>query len=85
MDARLCSLVIQSLTRVPVQAMWTVARWYTQFGLMAGTVFREVLRDLQVEGLDEEAALVRGISRKSLFFFSNFPGFSAWMRRKQLL
>ncbi len=40
--------------------MWTVARWYTQFGLMAGTVFREVLRDLEVEGLEEEAAFVRG-------------------------
>lgn len=40
--------------------MWSVAKWYTQFGLMAGTVFREVLRDLELEGLHEDAAVVRG-------------------------
>ena len=40
--------------------MWSVAKRYTQFGLMAGTVFREVLRDLELEGLHEDAAVVRG-------------------------
>ncbi len=40
--------------------MWSVAKWYTQFGLMAGSVFREVLRDLELEGLHEDAAMVRG-------------------------
>lgn len=44
------------------QAMWSVARWYTQFGLMAGWVFREVLHDLELEGLHDEAASVRGSS-----------------------
>lgn len=40
--------------------MWSVAKWYTQFGLMAGSVFRDVLRDLELEGLHEHAAMVRG-------------------------
>ncbi|EIE25381.1 hypothetical protein COCSUDRAFT_61600 [Coccomyxa subellipsoidea C-169] len=44
-----------------IKGMWTVAKWYTQFGLMAGTVFREVLRDLELEGLHEDAAMVRDI------------------------
>ena len=44
------------------QAMWQVAQWYTQFGLMAGTVFREVLRDAQLEGMHAEAAAIRGQS-----------------------
>ena len=47
--------------------MWSVAKWYTQFGLMAGTVFREVLRDLELEGLQEEATLVRGEQPATLY------------------
>lgn len=46
--------------------MWAVARWYTQFGLMAGTVFREVLDDLRREGLAEEAGAVRGVRGQAL-------------------
>lgn len=42
------------------QAMWELARWYTQFGLMAGTVFREVLADLRAEQLHDEADAVQG-------------------------
>lgn len=42
--------------------MWKVAKWYTQFGLMAGTVFRDVLIDLEREGLKTEATAVRGES-----------------------
>ena len=40
--------------------MWNVSRWYSQMGLMVGSVFRELLRDL----IDEEhplAPAVRGI------------------------
>ncbi|CAL8460615.1 g144 [Coccomyxa elongata] len=44
-----------------IKGMWSVAKWYTQFGLMAGSVFRDVLRDLELEGLHEDAAMVRGI------------------------
>ena len=43
------------------QAMWAVARWYTQFGLMAGTVFREVLADLRAEQMQPEADMVEGV------------------------
>ena len=43
-----------------LQAMWAVARWYAQFGLMAGTAFREVLADLRAEELHAEADAVEG-------------------------
>ena len=46
---------------MPLQAMWKVAKWYCQQGLMAGTVFREVLIDLQREGLSEDAQLIEGM------------------------
>ena len=42
------------------QAMWRVARWYCQQGLMAGTVFREVLNDVQREGLSGDAQQIEG-------------------------
>ena len=40
--------------------MWKVARWYCQQGLMVGTVFREVLYDLQREGLSEDVEHIEG-------------------------
>ncbi len=58
------------------QGMWTVAKWYTQFGLMVGTVFREVLRDLELEGLHEDAAMVRGEQPACAFAFSSFLALS---------
>jgi hypothetical protein len=48
------------LTFAGLQGMWKVAKWYTQFGLMAGSVFRDVLQDLELEGLDSDADSVRG-------------------------
>lgn len=33
-----------------VLGMWNVSRWYSQMGLMVGTVFLELLRDLHDEG-----------------------------------
>lgn len=48
-------------TRAPVQAMWKMARWYCQQGLMAGTIFREVLIDLQREGLSGDARQIEGM------------------------
>ncbi|KAK9810984.1 hypothetical protein WJX73_003381 [Symbiochloris irregularis] len=44
-----------------IMGMWQQARWYTQFGLMAGTVFREVLTDAWLEGLIAEAAAIHDI------------------------
>ena len=44
-----------------MQAMWKVARWYCQQGLMAGTAFREVLIDLQREGLSGDARQIEGM------------------------
>ena len=43
-----------------VQGMWKVARWYCQQGLMVGTIFREVLRDLRREGLEQDAQTIEG-------------------------
>ena len=43
-----------------VQGMWKVARWYCQQGLMVGTIFREVLRDLSREGLKQDAQTIEG-------------------------
>lgn len=45
--------------------MWRVARWYCQQGLMLGTVFREVLKDLQRESLHEPAKEIEGILRRA--------------------
>ena len=41
-----------------LQAMHQQALWYTQYGLMAGSVFEEVLEDLRAAGLSQEAAVV---------------------------
>ena len=43
-----------------IQAMWKVARWYCQQGLMVGTIFREVLLDLHREGLSQDAQEIDG-------------------------
>lgn len=40
--------------------MWHMARWYAQFGLMAGSVFKEVLADARTEGLQAEASMIEG-------------------------
>ena len=41
-----------------LQAMHQQALWYTQYGLMAGSVFEEILEDLRAAGLSQEAAVV---------------------------
>ena len=41
-----------------VQAMHQQALWYTQYGLMVGSVFEEILEDLREAGLSQEASVV---------------------------
>ena len=53
--------VLRGESGAPVQAMWKVARWYCQQGLMVGTIFREVLIDLQREGLSGDARQMEGM------------------------
>ncbi|KAK9811264.1 hypothetical protein WJX72_000834 [[Myrmecia] bisecta] len=47
-----------------IQGMMSRAPYYAQFGLMVGSVFREVLLELEREGLTDEAATVRGMMQK---------------------
>ena len=64
-DVGLSNSAISHLGCHCVQGMWQVARWYCQQGLMLGTVFREVLEDLQCESLHELAKEIQGNLRRA--------------------